>query len=62
MKLTQVEKIRRALSRGETLTMLSGLRFGTLNLHKRLEETGLPIEKTWVKRRGKKLRAFRLAA
>jgi hypothetical protein len=62
MKLTQREKIANALKRGETLTMLSGLRFGTLNLHKRLDETGLPVERVWVKRAGRKLRGWRLAA
>ena len=62
MKLTQREKIARALKRGETLTMLSGVRFGTLNLHRRLPETGLPIEAVWVKRAGRKLRGWKLAA
>lgn len=61
MKLTQVEKIRRALNRGETLTMLSGLRFGTLNLHRRLDECGVKTVKGWRTVRGRKLRTWRAA-
>lgn len=61
-KLTQRERIARALQRGETLTMASGLRFGTLNLHRRIPETGLRVLPVWVKRAGRKLRGWRLAA
>ncbi len=81
-RVTQADKVIRALRRGKTLTMLDGFKLcGTMNLHKRIAEienkntwenikkregkswqyaSRLIVERIWVKRNGRKLRAWKL--
>ncbi len=74
MKPTQNARILAALKRGAVLTMLDGYRIArTLNLHKRIAEIDTQlylqsgrkavgfIERVWVKRNGRRLRAWKLA-